>query len=125
MTMVEFTNYNLLNIYRSSSTVNAATFFLDDFLKIFDPGRKTLLVGDLNVCSVTHVNHPIFKLLSKLMFKHYIKQTSHKDGNVIDYASHYCPQSSLQNLKVQQFAQYFTDHDMLLVDITDLLKVDS
>ena len=112
MTMVEFTNYNLLNICRASSTVNAATFFLDDFLKIFDPGRKTLLVGDLNVCSVTHVNHPILKLLSKLMFKHNIKQTSHKDGNVIDYAFHHCPQSSLQNLKVQQFAQYFTDHDI-------------
>ena len=56
------------------------------------------------------------------MFKHNLKHPSHSAGNVIDYASHYCPNDSLEVLNVKQYGQYFTDHDMILVNIEDFFK---
>ena len=90
-------------------------------MNIFDPSTRTLLVGDLNVCSVSKEPHPILDLLNLLSFKHNLKQPSHSDGNVIDYASHYCPADSIEVLDIKQYGQYFTDHDMILVNIDDFL----
>ena len=56
------------------------------------------------------------------MFKHNLKHPLHSAGNVIAYASHYCPNDSIEVLDVKQYGQYFTDHDMILVNIEDFLK---
>ena len=118
MTLIELEGFNLLNVYRSATSNQ--TFFLDDFLKIVDVKRKMLLVGDLNICNVSHANHPILELLSQLMFKHNVTHPTHREGHHIDYVSHFCPSNSIEKLEVRQFCQYFTDHDMMIVDTTKL-----
>ena len=77
------------------------------------------------MCSFSCTDHPILKLLKGLMFNHNVNQPSHRDGNVIDYASHYSPDNSIENINVMQLGQYFTDHDLLVVDISELLKEES
>ena len=96
--------------------------FLDDLFKILDLNENTLLVGDLNICLLSHGYHPILKALSQLMFRHNVRQSTHQDGHVIDYASHYCPSNTIENLEVQQYGQYFTDHDMLIVNVDAFLN---
>ena len=118
MTMIELQGYNLLNIYRSSTSNQA--FFLDDMLKTIDLEKKTLLVGDLNICNASNANHPILQFLSQLRFKHNVVHPTHRDGHLIDYVSHYCPCNTIEKIEVRQFGQYFTDHDMMIID-TELL----
>ena len=96
------------------------TLFLDDLMNILDLKRKTLLVGDLNICSKSHTNHQILQLLNQNMFIHNVKNPTHEDGHIIDYASHYCPNNSVEKIQIKQRGQYFTDHDMIIVDTTSL-----
>ena len=118
MTIIQLEGYNLLNIYRSSTSNQA--FFLDDLLKILDLKKKTLLVGDLNICRTSHSNHPILELLNQLTFKHNVTHPTHRDGHLIDYASHFCPNNSVEKIEVRQCGQYFTDHNMMIVDTAKL-----
>ena len=76
------------------------------------------------MCSLSDIRHPILQFLNQYKFKHNVKWPSHRNGNVIDYASHYCPDQSIERLEIKQFGQYFTDHDMIMVNIADFLEQD-
>ena len=121
-TMVELIGFNLLNIYRSSSSASSSVnYFMEDLLTALNLDKKTIIVGHLNICSMSDKNHPILELFSQLRFIHNVKQPSHKDGRVIDYASHFCPNDTIKHLEVKQAGQYFTDHDMIIVNVANLL----
>ena len=122
MTMVELQCFNLINVYCSSSKSDSNMSFLEDFLSIMDLTKKTLLVGDLNICNAHQQDHPILDLMNQLAFKHNIQNPLYRSGHLIDFASHYCPENSIAKLEVQQFGQFFTDHDMIVVDILELMK---
>ena len=109
---------NVINIYKSSSTISL-TLFMDDLRSIFDDKKETLIVGDFNICFRKENNHQIIKLLKSMKFDQKTKSATHVQGRCIDHVYHYLPNpdENTTTVKVLQFGQFFTDHDMLLVAI--------
>ena len=92
---------------------------MDDLRGIFDDKKETLIVGDFNICFRKENNHQIIKLLKSMKFDQKTKSATHVQGRCIDHVYHYIPNpdENTTTVKVLQFGQFFTDHDMLFVAI--------
>ena len=84
-----------------------------DIISLFN--KKTLLVGDLNICFINERNHKILKVIEKCGFKQQVKFPTHSAGRQIDHVYYFSPSEDAPSLLVEQVGQFFTDHDMLIV----------
>ena len=118
MLAVGSSELNVINIYKSPSTI-PPTFFMEDLRSIFDDKKETIIVGDFNICFREENNHQIIKLLKSMKFDQKIMSPTHVQGRYIDHVYHYLPNpdENTTAVDVLQFGQFFTDHDMLLVAI--------
>ena len=92
---------------------------MDDLRSIFDDKKETLIVGDFNICFREDTNHQIIELFKSMKFDQKIRSPTHVHGRYIDHVYHYLPNPDENKTRVDvlQFGQYYTDHDMLLVEI--------
>ena len=119
MSVVASLELDVINVYRSSSSENPSVF-IEDLLSVFDNQRRTLIAGDLNICYAAEDNHPIIRKLKSLKFTQNVKSVSHVQGRIIDHVYHFSPFSDANpQLEVHQFGQFFTDHDLMVIDISD------
>ena len=113
--VVNYSMLDIINVYRSSASNSIS--FLKDLMDVFNSNKNTLIVGDLNVCCVTEKHHPILCKLFEVGFVQGVQYPSHIEGRTIDYVLSYFPKKQ-KIVKVHQFGQYFTDHDLLMADIS-------
>jgi len=113
--VVNYSMLDIINVYRSSASNSIS--FLKDLMDVFNSNKNTLIVGDLNVCCVTEKHHPILCKLFEVGFVQGVQYPSHIEGRTIDYVLSYFPNEQ-KIVKVHQFGQYFTDHDLLMADIS-------
>ena len=73
--MAEFDNFDLLNIYRFSNT-NIIPF-IDNIMKILDPSRTQVLLGDFNLDLLKQPNNQFAKEMMKCSFKQIVKDPTH------------------------------------------------
>ena len=119
MTMVASKVLNIINIYRSSSN-DLPVCFLEDLMNIFDDQKKTLLVGDLNICNNSENNHEILRKLEFWGFKQKVTNPTHAEGRQIDHVFSFSPSGETEaSVRVHQTGQYFTDHDLMVIDISE------
>ena len=114
LTMIRSDKQDIINIYRSAGA--SSSQLLDDFKSMFDSERRTLLIGDLNICFLSEKNHPVLKALARLRFKQKVQRPTHELGRLIDYIFIYSP-SLIGDAEVEvvQESPYFSDHDLLFV----------
>ena len=118
MTLVGSKHLNIINVYRSFSS-DLVSHFIEDLVSLFDDKKKTILAGDLNVCYLGENNHPIIKKLDDLNFRQRVKMPTHVQGRLIDHIYFFSPSlDTAPDVEVLQFGQYFTDHDLMVVDIS-------
>ena len=116
MTLVGSQELNIINVYRSFSS-DGALHFIEDFVSLFDDQKETVLAGDFNICYLEETNHPILRTLEALNFRQQVKMPTHVQGRLIDHIYFFSPRlDRAPDLEVLQFGQYFTDHDLLVVD---------
>ena len=115
---VASTELNVINIYKSPSSTSLS-LFLADLIRVFDDKKETLIVGDFNICFKEQNDHPIIRQLKSMKFNQRVKSPTHVQGRCIDHVYHFSPNYEENNstAKVLQFGQFYTDHDMLLVEI--------
>ena len=78
--------------------------------------KKTLVVGDLNICFKSEQNNLILRALANLGLKQKVKRATHREGRQIDYVYIFLPINVQENyVEVVQQAPYFTDHDIIFV----------
>ena len=118
--MIGSGSLNIINVYRSSS-LEPSSAFIKDFVSIFDKKTRTLLVGDLNICGLKERNHPILHRLETLGFKQKIQNPTHIEGRQIDHVFFFSPSGDIYPaVEVIQVGQFFTDHDLIVVDVSKL-----
>ena len=109
MTKLKSINTDVINIYRSSCADTNS--FMVDLQKIIDD-KKTLIIGDFNLCFLSEKNHPIFSFLKNSGFHQLIKSPTHMKGGMIDLV--FTNEEIIdENSKVSQQSPFFTDHDLI------------
>ena len=121
MLLVASTDLNIINIYRSSSSESPSAL-MQDLSELFDEQKTTIIVGDMNICSKEENNHTILKHLRTMRFKQKAKSPSHIAGRYIDHVHFYSPQPLRQCVEVSQFGQFFTDHDLMVIQMLPKTK---
>ena len=121
MLLVASTDLNIINIYRSSSSESPSAL-MQDLSELFDEQKTTIIVGDMNICSKEENNHTILKHLRIMRFKQKAKSPSHIAGRYIDHVHFYSPQPLRQCVEVSQFGQFFTDHDLMVIQMLPITK---
>ena len=109
---VSLENLDVITIYRSQEErFLRAAHFLKDFI---DLEKTTLLVGDLNYCSVKDYND-LSKFLTKEKFNQLVTLPTHIDGGLLDHAHLRQSKGHKRNAEVKTFTHYYSDHDSVTV----------
>ena len=109
LTKLTSLNIDVINVYRSTDT--DTKMFLTDIKKIISD-KKTLIIGDFNLCFLSETHHEIFQFLESWGFHQLVKHPTHIKGRMIDLAfiKSYMEE---ENYKLLQQSPFFTDHDLL------------
>ena len=77
--LTKLTSFNMIiiDVYRSNCA--DTNMFLADIHNIIDK-KKTLIIGDFNLCCLTETNHPIFKCLNGCGFYQLVNSPTHIKG---------------------------------------------
>ena len=102
-------NMDIINVYRSNGA--NTLMFIADIQKIISR-KKTLIIGDFNLCFLTETNHPIFQFLDSWGFYQLVNNPTHILGRMIDLVF-INTETDVENVEVLQQSPFFTDHDMI------------
>ena len=106
-----------ISVYRSSS--HSLKDVCEAFDKVVDVGKPTLITGDFNVCTKKNERNVVTASLTKMGFQKMIERPTHIEGGHIDHI-YWLDKEERYNLpKVEFYSPYWTDHDGLLVTITE------
>ena len=108
---IESQEIDVINIYRSSDAVTNT--FVNEMLKLINPLKKTYIMGDFNLCYIDERRHPIFTALQTMQFQQLVPKATHIEGRLIDLIF---TNVKVENWTVSQQAQYFADHDLLIIN---------
>ena len=118
ITKIQSSQADILNVYRSNDADNEN--FIYDLTSLLVTGRKTLILGDFNICYISNRQSPVFLILNDLGFTQLVQEPTHvaqqeeHTSRLIDLAFLWSTQPTTQ-LRVEQQAQYFTDHTLLKI----------
>ena len=113
---------DVINVYKSHRNSENLSF-LDNLLELFQKGKKTLIVGDLNICYKDERDNLIVRRLDELGFKQLVNHPTHIEGRQLDHVYLFAPNDDEQpTIEVTQFGQYYTDHDLIRINITEVSK---
>ena len=114
MTKISSDSQDIINVYRSAGA--SSSQFVADLKKLFDAAKKTLLVGDLNICFKEERNHFALKAIENLGFKQKVARPTHSGGRHIDHVFIFAPVLVGDfEVEVIQQSPYFTDYDLLFI----------
>ena len=106
-----------ISVYRSSS--HSLKDVCEAFDKVVDVGKPTLITGDFNICTKKNERNVVTASLTKMGFQKMIERPTHIEGGHIDHI-YWLDKEERYNLpKVEFYSPYWTDHDGLLVTITE------
>ena len=106
-----------VSVYRSSChSLKDLSEALD---RVLDVGKPTLITGDFNVCIKKNGGNVITASLLKKGFQKMIERSTHIEGGHIDHV-YWLDRYERFNLpEVEFYSPYWTDHDALLVTLTE------
>ena len=114
MTQIRGETQDIINVYRSAGA--SSSQFVTDLKETFDNTKRTLIVGDLNICFQAERSHSVLKAVAELGFKQRVVRATHSGGRQIDHAFIFFPeQMGVSGVEVVQESPYFTDHDILFI----------
>ena len=108
---------DLISVYRSSS--HSLKDICEAFDRVVDVGNPTLITGDFNVCSKKNEKNMVTVTLSKKGFQRMICRPTHIEGGHIDHVYWLDNDERFKLPEVEFYSPYWTDHDALLVTITE------
>ena len=108
---------DFISLYRSNN--HSILEVRDALTSIVDVGKPTLITGDFNLCSKKNENNAIMKSLIQRGFQKIIDRPTHIQGGHIDHV-YWLDKNCRFNLPTVEFySPYWTDHDALLVTVTE------
>ena len=115
MTLISSSTEDIINVYRSEGA--PSNELTTDINQLFNKKRRTIIVGDLNICSFREKFHTVVRYFQKLGFRQQVLLPTHQGGGYIDHVYIYDPPESTERqiINVSQQSVYFTDHDILFI----------
>ena len=115
MTKVISKQFDIINVYRSANA--QSTLFINDLTNLISRQKETFLVGDINICYLSELHHPVIQFILSQGFTQLVKRPTHIKGRLIDHIYHRNPgvNKLLDDFKIHHCSPYFTDHDILSV----------
>ena len=109
LTKLTSVEIDIINVYRSTDADSKT--FLSDLSKIIDD-KKTLIIGDFNLCFLSDAGHHIFKFFERYGFYQLVKRSTHIKGRIIDLA--FLNRGfDEKHWKLSQHSTFYTDHDLI------------
>ena len=102
---------DVINIYRSDGA--NTNMFLEDLMSMIND-KRTLIMGDFNLCFQSENLHPIFQCLRKQGFCQLVKSSTHIKGRMIDLVF-INQKEELHIWKSNQQPTFFSDHDVIQI----------
>ena len=106
-----------ISVYRSNS--HSILEVREALTSMIDVGKPTLITGDFNLCSKKSANNIITVSLTKIGFQMLIDRPTHIQGGHIDHIYWMDKDGRFKLPTVEFYSPYWTDHDSLLVTITE------
>ena len=108
---------DIISVYRSSNhSIPDVSQALDSLIDVEKP---TIITGDFNVCTKKNASNGVTVSLQKKGFKSIIERPTHIQGGHIDHI-YWLDVDDRYNLSsVEVYSPYWSDHDGLLVTITE------
>ena len=120
ITKISSDDEDIINLYRSQGA--SSQQIISAVKELFNRAKKTLIVGDMNICYSKEKFHPVLRFMSKLGFTQLIEFPTHVSGSCIDHVHVYHPlDSKSYEVHVKHEGVYFTDHDLILVKTVRLI----
>ena len=82
MVKISSDKMDVINVYRSSDANNSQ--FLTELLKLIKASKRTLIIGDFNLCYLNQKSHQVFVALESIEFHQLVEKPTHMEGRLID-----------------------------------------
>ena len=112
-----FAAIDSISVYRSSS--HSLKDVCEELHKLLDVKKPTLVTGDFNICTKKNEKNGVTDFLIKKGFKRMIERPTHIEGGHIDHIYWLDKDDRFKLPVVEFYSPYWTDHDALLVTITE------
>ena len=113
MTKMESKDIDVIAIYRSQD--GSLRTLINNLKDIINLDKTTLIIGDMNVCSMEKPNNKLFIFLKENSFKQIVKKATHINGGHIDHAYIRNKGNYETNPYVEIVPKYYSDHDALCI----------
>ena len=113
ITKMESLDIDVIAIYRSQGgNLRILVDKLQDLIKL---DKNTLIIGDLNVCSLENPQNQLWMFLKNKSFKQIVKKATHIDGGHIDHAYIMNKGNYEEEPNIEIVPKYFSDHDAICI----------
>ena len=106
-----------ISVYQSNS--HSIIEVREALTSVVEVGKPTLITGDFNLCAKKNANNIITVSLTKMGFQKLIDRPTHVQGGHIDHIYWIDKDARFKLPEVEYYSPYWTDHDSLLVTITE------
>ena len=123
ITKVEFSNLDVISLYRSSNSKISEV--LGSLVGMLDFSKINLLCGDFNVCFQTNRENLLIRSLENIGFKQLVTEATHIKGGHIDHV--YILGKDSLDTDLSLYSPYYCakDHDAIVSTINITEEVDS
>ena len=109
-------NLDVLCLYRSQ--IGSSSKVLEDIQRLLNDSRRTLVVGDFNICYDENFRNPLIQGLLAAGFQQLVHEPTHLGGRKIDHAYIRDPTKRLK-LFVDRYSPYYSDHDAISITLIE------
>ena len=113
ITKLESIDMDVIAVYRSQDG-NIATL-INNLQDLINLNKTTLIIGDMNICSMEKPNNKLLMYLENKSFKQIIKKATHTEGFHIDHAYILNKGNYEMEPNIELVPKYYSDHDALCI----------
>ena len=121
ITKLTIDGIDCISLYRSSN--HSINDVRETLTSLVDVEKPTLVIGDFNLCAKKNANNGITVSLVQQGFQEIIDRPTHIQGGHIDHAYWLDKEARFSMPTVEHYSPYWTDHDALLVTITERYQI--
>ena len=113
LTKISSKEIDIIGIYQSRDCNIDST--IENFEKLIDFEKTTLVVGDFNICNQKNPENKVKTYLTDRKFKLLVSTATHIEGGHIDQAYAFNVGNYVENPIVEIIPKYYSDHEAICI----------
>ena len=112
--VAKYSEFDLINVYRFSGSCDVKQF-TEDVLKLVDPGRVQVILGDTNLDLLKNPDNQFTRGLEERKFEQLVSTSTHILSGLLDHVYFYTPRPQVTCSIHKMHPQYWSDHSCVSV----------